>query len=201
MRVMVLFAHPAQRHSATNAQLAQTARSLEGITVVDLYGIYPRFKIDIEAEQERLLAHDAIILQFPIYWYATPALLKEWQDLVLEYGFAYGPGGTSLTGKILLPAVTAGGAQEMYQETGRNHFTIRQLLAPLEQTASLCLMRYLPPFVLHGAHKARDDGRAETHRLQYHDLLEALRDDRLDLDAAAALDHLSDDPLPITQGA
>lgn len=198
---MVLFAHPGQRYSAINAGMAKTANAMDGVTFVDLYATYPRFNINVETEQARLLAHDAIVLQFPIYWYSTPALLKEWQDLVLEYGFAYGPGGTALTDKVMLPAISAGGAEDMYREAGRNHFTLRQLLAPLEQTASLCAMRYVPPFVLHAAHKAREDGRDETHRLQYHDLLEALRDDRLDLEAAMKMDHLSDGPLPIMEGA
>ena len=63
----------------------------------------------------------------------------------------------------------------------------------------LCAMRYVPPFVLHGAHRAREDGRGETHRLQYHNLLEALLEDRFDLDAATARTHLSDAPVPVVE--
>ena len=199
MRVLVLYAHPGQRHSVINQQLARTAAAIEGVTFVDLYAEYPRFHIHVEREQTRLKEHDAIVLQFPFYWYATPALLKEWQDLVLEYDFAYGPKGTALAGKLLLPAVTAGGPQEAYLPGGRNQFTVRQLLLPLEQTAMLCSMRYIPPFVLHGAHRAREDGRGEAHRLQYHNLLEALLEDRLDLDAAASREHLGEAPLPISE--
>ena len=65
-------------------------------------------KIDVRAEQELLVSHDVIVSQHPFYWYSSPALLKEWQDLVLEHGWAYGRGGTKLTGKILFNAITAG---------------------------------------------------------------------------------------------
>jgi len=103
-KVLILFAHPDQPMSKVNLRMFEAAKMLDGITAIDLYGLYPRFKVDIEAEQQRLLAHDLIIFQFPIYWYSTPALLKEWQDLVLEHGFAYGKGGSKLAGKSLLIA-------------------------------------------------------------------------------------------------
>ncbi len=89
-RVLVLFAHPSQHRSEANKPLFEQAKRIEGVTCVDLYAEYPTFKINIDREQKRLLDHDIIIFQFPLYWYSTPAILKEWQDLVLEYGFAYG---------------------------------------------------------------------------------------------------------------
>ncbi|MGI9464715.1 MAG: NAD(P)H-dependent oxidoreductase [Aestuariivirgaceae bacterium] len=196
-RVQILFAHPGQKHSNVNLELAKVASSTDGITFVDLYARYPRFKIDIDHEQERLVHHDVLVLQFPIYWYSTPSLLKEWQDLVLEYGFAYGPGGDKLKGKLCLPVVTAGGLEQAYCEAGSNRFGLRALLAPLEQTAGLCQMHYLPPFALFSALKARTDGRGQSHAKRYRALLEALRDDRLDLKRAAELELLSDDALPI----
>ena len=54
---------------------------MEGVTFVDLYAEYPRFEIDVDREQARLLAHDVIVFQNPLFWYSTPAILKEWQDL------------------------------------------------------------------------------------------------------------------------
>jgi glutathione-regulated potassium-efflux system ancillary protein KefG len=60
---------------------------------------------------------------------------------------------------------------------------MRQLLAPLEQTARLCGMEYLPPFVVFGTHRL---GREEIEAAagQYRRLIEGLRDDRVDLDRA-----------------
>lgn len=197
--VLVLFAHPGQRHSRVNVLMAKHAQQTNGITFADLYAEYPKFDIDIDVEQARLLAHDVIILQFPIYWYSTPSLLKEWQDLVLEYGFAYGHSGDKLKGKAFFPIITAGGPQDAYSEQGSNHFRLRTLLSPLEQTASLCQMRFIPPFALFAAHGAASDGRAEQHFQSYRALLDALRDDRFDFDRADELELLTYDRLPILQ--
>ncbi|TCM58142.1 Kef-type potassium/proton antiporter accessory protein (CPA2 family) [Rhizobium sp. PP-F2F-G48] len=196
-RVLILFAHPGQRHSRLNVRMAREAAQLDGVTFVDLYAEYPRFNIDIDAEQARLVAHDVILFQFPIYWYSVPALLKEWQDLVLEYGFAYGQSGSKLAGKLFLPVVTTGGARDAYREEGSNHFRLRTLLSPLEQTALLCGMRFLPPAVLFSAHDSAADGRAETHIAAYLRLLAALRDETLDLEAVSKVELLDDDALSL----
>ncbi len=196
-RVLILFAHPGQRHSQINLELSRSVRAVQGVTFADLYAEYPRFKIDIDAEQARLLSHDVLIFQFPIFWYSTPSLLKEWQDLVLEFRFAYGPDGDKLRDKLFLPVVTAGGREEAYRASGANRHSLRVLLLPLEQTATLCRMRYLPPFALFGAHAAREDGRGPKHAAAYRALLEALRDDRLDVEAASRRELLSDGELPI----
>lgn len=178
--ILVLFAHPAQARSEAHALLARVARDTPGVTFADLYAEYPRFEIDIDAEQARLAAHDVLVFQHPVYWYSTPALLKEWQDLVLEYGWAYGRGGTALRGKIFLCAVTAGGPVEAYGAGGYNRFPLRVLLSPLEQTANLCGMTYLPPFALFAARRAAQGAALALHAARYRRLLEALRDDRLD---------------------
>lgn len=111
-KVLILFAHPSQHRSEVNTPLFKEAQKIEGVTCVDLYGEYPRFNINIDREQQRLREHDVVIFQFPLYWYSTPAILKEWQDLVLEYGFAYGTEGTELQGKTMLCVLSAGGKEE-----------------------------------------------------------------------------------------
>jgi putative NADPH-quinone reductase len=150
-------------------------RSLQGVTPVDLYAEYPTFRIDIDREQQRLREHDVVVFMFPLFWYSTPSILKEWQDLVLEYGFAYGQGGTALRGKQFLCALTAGGTESAYRERGYNHFTIRELLRPLEQTALLCGMDYLPPFALFSARTALEEGRVSAHVEQWRGVLEMLQ--------------------------
>lgn len=142
-KVLVLYAHPSQRRSEVNAPMFRDAGSIKGVTAIDLYYEYPTYNINIDLEQQRLIDHDVIIFQFPLYWYSTPSILKEWQDLVLEYGFAYGQDGKALHGKTFLCAISAGGKADAYQTDGYNHFTIRELLQPLEQTASLTGMTYL----------------------------------------------------------
>jgi glutathione-regulated potassium-efflux system ancillary protein KefG len=180
-RILVLFAHPSPERSEANAPLARAAAALDGVTLVDLYAEYPDFGVDVDREQARLLAHDVLCFLHPLYWYSTPSILKEWQDLVLEHGFAYGSGGTALHGKLFFDALTAGGGEPAYCARGYNHFTIRELLRPLEQTAILCGMTYLPPFALFGARTAVDEGRIAGHVDDWIRLLEALRDGRLDI--------------------
>ncbi len=190
-RILLLFAHPSLDRSEANGPMVEAVRELEGITLVDLYAEYPDFQIDIEQEQQRLLEHDVIVFQHPLYWYSTPAILKEWQDLVLEYGFAYGTNGTALHGKIFFNAITAGGIESAYRAEGINHFTIRELLQPLEQMARLCGMTYLPAFALFGARTAVEEGRINEHVADWTRLLEALRDDRLDIDVVQDLPQLN----------
>lgn len=184
-KTLILFAHPTQRRSEVNVQLAKAAKKLKHVTLVDLYAEYPDYFIDPDKEQKRLLKHDIIIFLHPFYWYSTPAILKEWQDIVLEYGFAYGQDGNKLRGKILFSTLSAGGSKEAYMRDGANHFTLRQLLAPIEQTANLCCMKYLPPFTLFSARRAFDEGRIEEHVAQWCELVSALGEGRVDLAKAS----------------
>lgn len=189
-RLLVLFAHPALHKSRVQRVLAGAARGMEGVTFHDLYEAYPTGFVDVAHEQTLLRAHDVVVFQHPFYWYSSPAILKEWQDLVLEPGFAYGEGGTALRGKTMLNALSAGGPETAYGRDGYNHFTIRELLAPFEQTARLCGMDYLPPFVVHGA-RALAAADLQAAAADYARLLAALRDGTLDRDAVRALARLN----------
>ncbi|ELO5514872.1 NAD(P)H-dependent oxidoreductase [Vibrio vulnificus] len=190
-KVLVIYAHPSQHRSEVNAPLFAAAQAVDGVTCVDLYAEYPQFDINIDKEQARLLEHDVIVFQFPLYWYSTPALLKEWQDLVLEYGFAYGTDGTALQEKLMLCVVSAGGKEEAYKAEGYNHFTIRQLLAPIEQMAALTSMHYLPPFAIFGARTALEENRIDQHVERYMTLLQALVEDRVNIHAANHLNKIT----------
>ena len=195
--LIVYYAHPGHKHSHVNRHMARAAARIDGITFVDLYADYPRFDINVDVEQQRLLDHDVILLQFPVFWYSTPSILKEWQDLVLEHGFAYGSNGDKLAGKHLLLAVTGAGPADAYTDQGYQHYPLRTFLTPLEQTARLCNMRFTAPYVLYGALQALDAGQVEPHVEGYRQLLEAIRDDRYDFNAAENLDVTGYDTLPM----
>ncbi len=191
-KILILFAHPSQSRSDINVPLFQASRDdINSVTCVDLYEEYPNFRIDIDREQKRLLAHDVIIFMFPMYWYSTPALLKEWQDLVLEHGFAYGHEGESLKGKQFLCAISTGGPKQAYQCDGSNHYTIQELLQPLEQTAQLCGMENLPPFVLFGARTAVEENRLTAHIELWQAVLRQLSNGELTAQQFAKDDLLS----------
>jgi len=116
---------------------------------------------DVVAEIEKLLWADALILQFPLWWYAMPAILKGWVDRVYAYGFAYGVGEHSdrrwgdrfgegtLAGKRAMLIVTAGGWEEHYAPRGVNG-PIDDLLFPIHRG----ILHYpgydvLPPFLVY----------------------------------------------------
>ena len=86
----------------------------------------------------------------------------------------------------MINAITTGGGHDAYHRDGYNRFTMRELLAPFDQTAHLCGMRYLAPFVVHGALRLADDAELRDHVAEYRRLIVALRDDRVDLKRAAA---------------
>ena len=141
-RTLLLLAHPRLPASRINAALLRAAREVEGVTVHDLYHAYADGFIDVGAEQQRLLEHDIVVLQFPIHWYAMPALLKHWFDEVLQSGWAYGRDGNAVAGKAMLVAATSGGDPAGY---GRHEaqFTLAELFRPIEASARYCGMRWL----------------------------------------------------------
>ncbi|CAN7522010.1 Glutathione-regulated potassium-efflux system ancillary protein KefF [compost metagenome] len=152
--IVVIYAHPLPSRSRVNRPLADALAALPQVQVRDLYRNYVDYDIDVVAEQRVLSVSDTIVLQFPVRWYSVPALLKLWLDEVLEPGWAYGPGGTALRGKSLLAVVSTGGTADAYGPDGTHGHPIGDFLLPLEQTALLCGMNWLPPVVLHDANNA-----------------------------------------------
>ncbi|WP_306368263.1 NAD(P)H-dependent oxidoreductase [Nocardiopsis sp. CC223A] len=129
---------------------------------------------DVRAEQEKLLWADMIILQFPLWWYTMPAILKGWVDRVFTYHFAYGVGEHSdtrygerfgegtLAGRRALVSVTVGGPESHYAARGING-PIDDLLFPIHHG----ILYYpgiepLPPFVLHGTDRMTEADYADA---------------------------------------
>ncbi len=160
--VLVLVAHPELEQSRANGRLLRDARTLQAASpagryeVRDLYALYPDYLIDVAAEQQALVAARLVVWQQPIHWYGMPPLLKLWLDDVLAFGWAYGPGGTALRGKDLWLVATTGGPEDSYRPDSYNRYFFDAFMPPYEQTAALCGMRFLPPLLLHGAHKASE---------------------------------------------
>lgn len=169
--VLVLVAHPQMEQSRVNRALMRAAGALAAaeparVEVRDLYALYPDYAIDVDAERARLAAAKLVVWQHPVHWYAMPPLMKLWLDEVLAFGWAYGPGGDALRGKDLWLAVSTGGDEQAYRPDGYNRYFFDAFLPPVEQTAALCGMRFLPPLVLHGAHHA-DDAAIAAHASVY----------------------------------
>ncbi|MCI0755037.1 NAD(P)H-dependent oxidoreductase [Teichococcus vastitatis] len=153
-RTLILFFHPAPSHSKANVALLAAAWPLPGVEIADMGALYPDGAIDTEAEVGRLLAADRLVLQFPVQWYATPPLLKAWQDAVLTWLFYIRPEeGARLRGLPVTLAATAGNVPEAYGPAGANLYPLEELLRPLEATAHRCGMIWSRPFLLYRANK------------------------------------------------
>ncbi|WP_460499243.1 NAD(P)H-dependent oxidoreductase [Glycomyces tarimensis] len=133
---------------------------------------------DIRVEQEKLLAADAVVFQFPLWWFTMPAIMKGWVDRVLTNGFGYG--GTSswkrygdgkLAGKRAMVVVTAGAGEPHLSDRGING-SIDDLLFPIHHGVFFYTgMQVLPPVVIPSAVRLDEDGYADAagrlrHRLE-----------------------------------
>jgi len=122
---------------------------------------------DIAAEQNKLLWADAVVLQFPLWWFGMPAILKGWIERVYAFGFAYGYkdgsnahryGEGILAGKRALVSVTTGGPQKDYGPRGING-PLDQLLFPVTHGALFYPgMDVLPIFAVYGADRLNESG-------------------------------------------
>jgi glutathione-regulated potassium-efflux system ancillary protein KefG len=190
-RIAILYFHPTHHKSRINKALLKKIEGLEGITLRNMYDLYPDFHINVKQEQEMLLEHDIIIWQHPFYWYSSPSLLKEWIDLVLVHGFAYGRTGTALKGKKVISSITSGGRREVYKKGGLRNYSVPDLLAPFNQTVNLCNMDYLPPFVVHGTHLLEDEAIEEASN-EYKKMIISLRDDIFSKEDMNANEYMND---------
>ena len=131
MSTLILVFHPHLKDgSRVNARLLAelTAQGEDDIIVRDEYAEY---------------------LQFPFYWYSSPALLKEWEDEVITAGWAYA-GAHALKGKELKLVVTTGSDAAKYRKDGEYSHTMEELLSPFEVVAYKVGMNYAEPFLVQG---------------------------------------------------
>ncbi|MDP3845120.1 MAG: NAD(P)H-dependent oxidoreductase [Pseudomonas sp.] len=136
---------------------------------------------DIQQELDKLLWADLLILNFPLYWFSAPAMLKGWIDRVLVSGICYGgkrfydQGG--LAGKRALVTVTLGGREHMFGE-GAIHGPLEDMLRPiLRGTLAYVGMQVLPPFVAWHVPYISQEAR-QAYLASYETRLQRLSDDR-----------------------
>ena len=176
MKTLVLVSHPNLEKSAINKRWIQELKKYPGqFTIHELNTIYPNGDIDVEKEQKLVESHGNLVLQFPIFWFSCPPMIKKWLDDVLTHGWAYGSnGGDKLAGRKVALAVTAGIKEEDYSETGRYHYTLQQLLVPFETTFRYTDADYRSFFAFYGAEYEPSSETIEQSARGYIDFLNKL---------------------------
>lgn len=104
--------------------------------------LYPDYKIDAAAEQEKLLKADIIVLQFPIFWYAMPSLMSKWMEDTFQHGFSHGKTGDKLRGKKLVASFTTGAPGEFYHHDAFMGYEIDEFLPFIKAACNLCGMEF-----------------------------------------------------------
>lgn len=168
MKTLVIVSHPSLETSIVNKRwVEELKKHPEKYTVHELYKVYPDEKIDVEKEQKLIESHGNLVIQFPVYWFSSPSLLKKWLDDVFLYGWAYGSKGDKLKNRKIALGVSAGISQEDYHEQGRYHYTLDQVLLPYEMTALYCKADYRSFFAFYGAEFEPAAEKIETSAKDY----------------------------------
>jgi NAD(P)H dehydrogenase (quinone) len=135
-------------------------------------------KEDIRAEQKKVLWADVLILQFPLWWFSLPAIIKGWVDRVFAMGFAYGGGRVYDTGvfkgKQAMLVLTTGGAASSYTSNGRNDELSKNLFHIEHGILFFTGFTVLPRFVAWSVARASPEER-QKYLNEYRDRLLALR--------------------------
>ncbi|KRM94367.1 NADPH-quinone reductase (modulator of drug activity B) [Lentilactobacillus senioris DSM 24302 = JCM 17472] len=140
MKTLIIVAHPEIENSQTQEFLYQGAQAMN----VEWHHLDAIAQLNVEAEQQLLRTADRIIFQFPLYWYAAPASLKDWEDTVLTRNFIYGDGRFPLANKELGIVVTTGRPLKDFRHGGTENITIDEMLASLRAVGHLAQMKILP---------------------------------------------------------
>lgn len=141
--ILIISGHTDLAASVANKTILETLNErLPEAEIVKLDELYPDFKIDVEAEQERLLRADIIVLQFPVFWYSAPSLLERWMEETFRHGFSHGSTGDKLKGKKLILSFTTGAPEAMYSREGAMGYTIDEFLPCYKATCRLCQMEF-----------------------------------------------------------
>lgn len=162
---LVLVSHPSLASSKTHSAIVDEFASIGGVTVRyidDALGSASSF--DTTAEHSVIEAHDKIVLQFPWYWYSTPAMMKKYLDEVLAPGWAF-EGRYALEGKKLQLLITTGGAEVTYSADSDHGFTMDELVAPFKAIARFTKMVWLDPVIVYAVAAPLDEQIANAREL------------------------------------
>ena len=138
-KTLLVLCHPNFKNSFANKILVEKIKSkIPDIEIDNIHELYPDLKIDVKAEQEKLLKADTIILAFPMFWFSCPHFLSKWIEDVFAHGFAYGTNAYKLEGKKMILSMTMGGPKDEFQ----GKFDLDRLIGHFEATALFVKMKF-----------------------------------------------------------
>lgn len=141
--VLIISGHTDLSTSVANKTILNTiSEQLPEARIVKLDELYPDFRINVAAEQERLLWADIIVLQFPVFWYSAPSILERWMEQTFLHGFSHGSKGDKLKGKKIVLSFTTGAPAEMYSKNGAMGHDIDDFLLCYKAMCRLTQMEY-----------------------------------------------------------
>lgn len=154
MKILYVYAHP-NPQSLNGAIHQHGVSALENacheVVVSNLYAE----PFEAASELKKITDADHIILQFPLWWFSMPAIMKDWLDRVLLKGFAYDDGKTFahglLRGKTASLTVTAQSPESAYRHDGTHGASLQEFLLPIHHTLRFTGIEPLDPFVVYGA--------------------------------------------------
>ena len=139
-KTLLVLCHPNFKNSFANETLLEKIKSkIPDIEIDNIHELYPDLKIDVKAEQEKLLRNDTIIFQYPMYWYKNPYLLSKWLEDVYEHGFAYGSKGDKLKDKRIIVSMTLNCRKDEFHDT----FTLDKIISPWCAIADYTKQKYV----------------------------------------------------------
>ena len=139
-KVLLVLSHPNYKNSFANKTIVEKLKTLiPDIEIDHIDELYPEEKIDIKAEQEKLLRNDTIIYQFPMYWHNRPHFLSRWFEDVNQYGFAYGENGFKLKDKRIIVSMTLGNTEKFFQ----GEISLDNLVSPFKPFAAYTKQKFL----------------------------------------------------------
>lgn len=157
MKTLIIVAHPDLDNSVIHKRwIEELNKYPEKYTIHHLDSHYVNGKLDIASEKKLIEAHGNLILQFPIFWFNCPPIMKQWLDEVLIPGWAYATGedkeGEFIDRKVAL-AVTTGMAEKNYSKEGRFGYSLKELLAPFETTLKSIHANYRSFYAFYGVER------------------------------------------------
>ncbi|MCR5536417.1 MAG: NAD(P)H-dependent oxidoreductase [Succinivibrio sp.] len=171
-KTLIIVDHPQFDCSKVNRRWVEELKKYpDEFTVHNLQSSYVRHVIDPSKEHSLLENHGAVVLQFPLYWYNCPPLMKSWFETVFTPDWAYGKQ-YKLEHKKIALAVSCGSAEEDYTEQGRHHRPVLDYLNSLVHSIEYVKADFAGLYTLYGANAAATSSKNQTEAA---DLIETLR--------------------------